>query len=55
MLEQFLSVMETKGWDGSIHGQFNQVVARTGRLSSSAPNMQNTPPELDKLLVSRYV
>lgn len=55
MLEQFLSVMETKGWDGSIHGQFNQVVARTGRLSSSSPNVQNTSPQLDKLLVSRYV
>lgn len=55
MLTQFLSMIGTMGWDDSVHGQFNQVVARTGRLSSSKPNMQNTPEELDRLLVSRYV
>jgi DNA polymerase-1 len=32
-----------------IHSRFNQDVARTGRLSSSDPNMQNIPkPENDK-------
>lgn len=40
--------------DSLLHAQFNQNVAVTGRLSSSNPNMQNTPAEIDELLVSRY-
>jgi DNA polymerase I-like protein with 3'-5' exonuclease and polymerase domains len=40
--------------DGMIHGQLNQCVAVTGRLSSSKPNMQNNPPEIDLLFRSRY-
>ena len=53
-LEAFPNLLEEMHWGELIHGAYNQVVARTGRLSSSKPNMQNSPPELDKYLVSRY-
>lgn len=46
--------MDEMNWTDTIHGEYNQVVARTGRLSSSKPNMQNTPPEADALFESRY-
>ena len=40
--------------DEIIHGQFNQCVARTGRLSSSQPNMQNLSKPIKQCFISRY-
>ena len=55
MIESIEKKREELHWeDNMIHPQFNQNIAVTGRLSSSAPNMQNTPPEIDELLVSRF-
>ena len=39
---------------GMIYGQLNQCVARTGRLSSSRPNLQNFDGEIKQLFYSRY-
>lgn len=38
----------------TLHGQLNQCVARTGRLSSSNPNMQNIDGEIKQCFISRY-
>lgn len=46
--------IEKYQWGEYLHGQYNQNVARTGRLSSSKPNMQNSAQEIDALLISRY-
>jgi DNA polymerase I-like protein with 3'-5' exonuclease and polymerase domains len=49
------NMMEEMDWDPSIiHGQLNQCVAITGRLSSSKPNMQNFDKKISNLFISRY-
>lgn len=48
------ALIDEMEWGDYVHGQYNQVVARTGRLSSSKPNMQNNPSEVDRMFVSRY-
>lgn len=56
MLESIFKLFDKFQWtDNLVHGQYNQNVAVTGRLSSSAPNMQNIPPEIDQFFVSRHV
>lgn len=45
---------EMKWNEGKLHGQLNQCVARTGRLSSSRPNLQNFDGEIKELFRSRY-
>lgn len=40
-IEGFLPYVNEK--DGRVHGRFHQTVARTGRISSSDPNLQNIP------------
>jgi DNA polymerase I-like protein with 3'-5' exonuclease and polymerase domains len=48
------ALLESMEWGDYLHGQYNQCVAATGRLSSSAPNMQNFSGDVDALLVTRY-
>ena len=47
-------LLDNMEWGEYLHGQYNQCVAATGRLSSSAPNMQNFSGDVDRLLISRY-
>jgi DNA polymerase I-like protein with 3'-5' exonuclease and polymerase domains len=50
-----LKLREESKWEkGKIHGQLNQCVARTGRLSSSRPNLQNFDGEIKQLFYSRF-
>ena len=53
-LSTYLTPMEEgTGPDHRLHGQFNQTVAATGRLSSSGPNLQNIPAKTDLGLLIR--
>lgn len=50
-----LKLQDTMNWKkGTIHGQLNQCVARTGRLSSSRPNLQNFDGGIKELFYSRF-
>lgn len=46
-------LLEAVADDGRIHATFNQTVARTGRLSSDAPNLHNIPVRSDEGKVFR--
>ena len=53
-LEGIPKHLEKYDWqDGIIHGQFNQCVAITGRLSSEKPNQQNFPESISNFIISR--
>lgn len=50
-----VNLRETLNWrSGRIYGQLNQCVARTGRLSSSRPNLQNFDGDIKELFYSRF-
>ena len=50
------ALSDTMGWTNNLlHGQLNQCVAKTGRLSSSKPNLQNFDSEIKSLFTTRYV
>ena len=40
--------------DGYVHGQLVQVVAKTGRLASNSPNLQNISADAQDIFISRY-
>ena len=49
------TLSDTMGWTNNLlHGQLNQCVAKTGRLSSSKPNLQNFDSEIKSLFTTRY-
>jgi len=50
-----VGLLEAISPDGRIHATFNQMVARTGRLSSDAPNLHNIPVRSDEGRVFREV
>ncbi len=46
---------ETMNWKPNmLHGNLNQVTARTGRLSSTKPNLQNISGDMKEIFTSRY-
>ncbi len=54
-LQGYSDLITKMNWEPDmIHGNLNQCTVVTGRLSSSAPNLQNADKETKKFLVSRY-
>lgn len=55
MLESLFKQFDKYQWENNlIHPNYNQNVVVTGRLSSSSPNVQNAPPEIDEFFITRY-
>lgn len=53
--EGLTKLIDELNWKkGEIHGQLNQCVARTGRLSSSRPNLQNFDGMVKELFSTRF-
>lgn len=54
-LRGYSKLIESMYWEHNmLHGQFNQVVASTGRLSSSRPNLQNADPTTKVFMETRF-
>jgi DNA polymerase-1 len=47
LLTTYLRTFPEKMVNGRIYGRFNQTGTKTGRLSSSEPNLQNIPSHGD--------
>lgn len=46
---------ETMNWtENTLHGNLNQVTARTGRLSSTKPNLQNISGDMKQVFETRF-
>ena len=53
--EGLVDLRTSMNWStGKLHGVLNQCVAKTGRLSSTKPNLQNFDGEIKQLFGSRY-
>jgi DNA polymerase I len=53
--EGLIRINAEQNWEpGILHGQFNQCVVTTGRLSSSKPNLQNMDSEAQDIFISRF-
>jgi len=54
-LKGFPSKIQQAEWEHeTIHTNYNQAVAVTGRLSSDKPNVQNNPPEQKPYFITRF-
>lgn len=53
LLTAFIPTYRDLAADSAIHPQFNPANTRTGRTSSSNPNLQQVPPELRPLFIPR--
>lgn len=54
LLSTYIDPLPHKIWkrDGRLHGQFHGLGTKTGRYSSSDPNLQNIPPEARPMFVA---
>ena len=53
--EGYPELIAKKDWpENELHGQLNQCVAITGRLSASQPNQQNVEKDVKEIFITRY-